>query len=159
MYLSATPTPSTSGVGAVIRVVMVFDAVALLFAAALHINGASIRLGSAVFDEPQIVPAAIVEGLAGLLFLVSAYAVLAGRTWAWTSAIVAHVFAILGFIVGLVATRNGTSPFNFTYHRVMLAIFVLGFILLLLPLGQAALGRGRQTHPGAKAPGAARSTP
>lgn len=159
MYMSATPTPSTSGVGAVIRVVMVFDAVALLFAAALHINGASIRLGSAVFDEPQIVPAAIVEGLAGLLFLVSAYAVLAGRTWAWTSAIVAHVFAILGFIVGLVATRNGTSPFNFTYHRVMLAIFVLGFILLLLPLGQAALGRGRQTHPGAKAPGAARSTP
>ena len=124
-----------------IRVLMAFDTVALLFAAALHVNGARIPLGSAVFVEPQIVPAAIVEGLAGLIFAVSAYAAIALRPWAWWSAIVAHVFAILGFILGIVSTRNGTSPFNHVYHYVMLVIFVVGLIVLLLPIGREALGR------------------
>lgn len=124
-----------------VRILLIFDTVALLFAAALHVDGASIPLGSAVFHEPQIVPAAIVEGLAGVIFAVSAYSAVAGRDWAWISAICAHIFAILGFILGLIATSGGTSPFNFTYHRVMLAIFVAGLILLLLPVGGAALGR------------------
>lgn len=135
--------PATSALATVLRVLLIFDTVALLFAAALHVNGASIPLGSAVFNEPRIVYAAIVEGLAGLIFLVSAYAVTARRSWAWSSAIVAHVFSILGFILGIYSTRNGTSPFNFTYHRVMLVIFVAGLILLLLPAGQEALGRRR----------------
>jgi hypothetical protein len=131
-------TPSTLGVA--VRVLLIFDTVALLFAATLHVDGASIPLGSVVFNEPQIVPAAIVEGLAGVIFAVSTYSALAGRAWAWTCAICAHVFAILGFILGLIATRNGTSQFNFTYHRVMLVIFVTGLIMLLLPAGRAALG-------------------
>jgi hypothetical protein len=139
--LNQTHTTSSSpAIGLVIRVLLVFDPIALLFAAALHIDGASIPLGSAVFNEPQIVPAAVVEGLAGLIFAGAAYAALAGKSWAWLSAIVAHIFAILGFLLGLYATRNGTSPFNFTYHRVMLVIFVAGLILLLLPVGRAALG-------------------
>jgi len=129
-----------SALGVAVRIVLIFDTVALLFAAALHVDGASIPLGSAVFNEPQIVPAAIVEGLAGVIFAVSAYGSLANRAWAWTSAICAHIFAILGFIVGLIATRNGTSSFNFTYHRVMLVIFVIGLIVLLLPVGRSALG-------------------
>jgi hypothetical protein len=145
--ISATPPETTSPrntvVAAVIRVLMVFDAVALLFAASIHVAGARIPLVASVFVEPQIVPAAIVEGLAGLIFVVGAFAVFARRVWAWSWAIFAHVFAILGFTVGILATRNGTSPFNFTYHRVMLVIFVAGLILLLLPVGRAALGRVR----------------
>jgi hypothetical protein len=140
--------PSTSSApGVAIRILLIFDTVALLFAAALHVDGASIPLGSAVFNEPQIVPAAIVEGLAGGIFALSAYSSLAGRAWAWACTIGAHIFAVLGFILGLIATRNGTSPFNFTYHRVMLVIFVAGLILLLLPVGRSALGhrpRNRQ---------------
>jgi hypothetical protein len=54
----------------------------------------------------------------------------------------AHLFAIAGFLLGLWATRFGTSPFNYGYHRVMLALFVAGLVLLLLPIGRAALGRG-----------------
>jgi hypothetical protein len=138
--LSQAHTSSSPAIGLIIRVLLVFDTIALLFAAALHVNGASIPLGSAIFNEPQIVPAAVVEGLVGLIFAGSAYAALARKSWAWSSAIFAHVFAILGFLLGLYATRNGTSPFNFTYHRVMLAIFVAGLILLLLAVGRAALG-------------------
>jgi uncharacterized membrane protein len=124
-----------------IRILIVFDTVALLFAATIHVNGAQIPLGAATFVEPQIVPAAVVEGLAGVIFALSAYAVFTRQTWAWWSAIVAHAFAIAGFLLGLVSTRNGTSPFNYDYHRVMLAIFVIGLIVLLLPVGREALGR------------------
>lgn len=137
---NATPTRREI-ILTVIRILMVFDSVALLFAAALHVNGARIPLGSAVFVEPEIVPAAIAEGLAGLIFVLGAYAVFTRQTWAWSSAIVAHAFAIAAFIVGIITTRNGTSPFNYAYHRVMLVIFVAGLILLLLPIGREALGR------------------
>jgi len=56
----------------------------------------------------------------------------------------AHLFAIAGFVVGLVATRLGTTPFNYDYHRVMLAVFVAGLLLLLSAPARAALARGRQ---------------
>ena len=144
--MNTTHTPSSSSstssiVGQTIRGLLVFDTVALVFAAALHTGGVSVPVGNTVFTEPQIVPAAIVEGLAAVLFGLGVYAVFAHRVWAWTSAISAHIFAILGFILGLIATSNGTSPFNFTYHRVMLAIFAVGLILLLLPAGRSALSK------------------
>jgi len=126
----------------IVRILMPLDTVALLFAASLHVAGARIPLGSAVFIEPQIVPAAIVEGLAGLIFLVGAYAMFAGRPWAWTAALGAHIFAIAGFLLGIVATLSGTSPFNAAYHRVMLAVFAAGVALLLLPGVRATLRRG-----------------
>lgn len=142
-----TSTPRRPIMGTVFRILTVFDSVALLFAASLHVAGVRIPLGSAVFEEPQIVPAAIVEGLAGLIFAVAAYAVLAGRRWAWPMTLTAHVFAILGFLVGIFATRNGTSSFNHIYHYVMLAVFIVGLALLLLPAGRAALGRdNREVH-------------
>lgn len=124
----------------VFRILAVFNTVALLFAAALHVQGAHIALGSLVFDEPQIVPAAIVEGLDGLVFAVAAYALLAGVRWAWRMTLGAHAFAILGFLLGIFSTLNGTTPFNRTYHFVMLGIFVVGLALLLTPPAQAALG-------------------
>lgn len=136
--IEATP-PRNAVVTILLRVLVVFDTVALLFAAALHVGGARIPLGSADFVEPQIVPAAIVEGLAGLIFAVTAYAVFTNKRWAWPSAIFAHGFAIAGFLLGLWATRNGTSPFNATYHRVMLVVFVVGLALLLIPAARRAL--------------------
>jgi hypothetical protein len=128
----------------IIRTLMVFDTVALLFAASLHVAGTSIALGSATFDEPQIVPAAIVEGLAGLIFLVSAYGVFAGKSWTWPAALSAHIFAIAGFLVGIVATNGGTSPFNYVYHRVMLVVFLLGLVLLATRSARRALAYGER---------------
>jgi hypothetical protein len=134
--------PRRPAVVTLFRILTVFDTVVLLFAAALHVQGTHIPLGFGVFDEPQIVPAAIVEGLAGLLFAVTAYSLFAAKGWAWTMTLIAHVFAILGFLLGIWATQNGTSPFNRVYHLVMLAIFVIGLALLLTSTARAALGRG-----------------
>jgi hypothetical protein len=128
-------------VATAIRVLLTIDAVALLFAGGLHVAGAQIPLGSATFVEPQIMPAAIVESLAELIFVVAACAVFTRGRWAWTSTVVALAFAIAGFLLGLLSTRNGTSPFNAVYHHVMLAFFVAGPILILLPIGREALGR------------------
>lgn len=138
-----TKSPHKTALAQAIRALVVFDTVALLFAAALHVGGARIPLGSAVFVEPQIVPAAIVEGLAGLLFAATAYAALTNKYWTWPMAIFAHGFAIAGFLLGIWATRNGTSPFNAIYHRVVLVVLVAGLALLLTPAARAALRRNR----------------
>jgi hypothetical protein len=127
----------------VFRALLVGDAIVLGVAALIHVWGIHLLLGSVVFDEPQIIPAAIVEGLSGIIFAVTAYAVLVGKPWAWPSALVAHVFAILGFLVGIWAVSSGfapNSPFNYDYHRIMLGVFVAGLLLLLLPIGRSALG-------------------
>lgn len=143
-----TSEPRQPVIATVLRILVVFDTVALLFAAALHVQGMRIPLGSTILDEPTIVDAAIVEGLAGLIFAVTAYAVFAGKRWTWPMALVAHVFAILGFLVGIAAISFGLAPsnlFDFAYHRVMLTIFVVGLVLLLLPTGRATL-RHRRTQ-------------
>lgn len=127
-----------------LRVLVIFDAAALLFAGIVHLVGAHIPLGAAVFDEPSILPAGIVESSAGLLFVWAAYAVFAGRSSAWIATLVAHLFAIAGFLVGIIATRLGTTPFNTLYHRVMLVVFVAGLILVLLPAGRTALAPTRR---------------
>jgi hypothetical protein len=139
-----TSAPSHATVAITLRMLVVFDAIALLFAGGVHLVGARIPLGVAVFDEPPIIPAGIVEGLAGLIFVVAVYAIVAGRAWAWGSALTAHLFAIAGFVIGLVATSGGTTPFNYDYHRVMLGVFLVGLVLLLLPAGRAARRQGER---------------
>ena len=142
----ASQSSVRSAVATALRVLIIFDAVALLFAGIVHLVGANIPLGSATFDEPPLLPAGIVESLAGLLFAWAAYAVFSARPWAWTATLVAHLFAIAGFLVGIFATtRLGTTPFNHDYHYAMLMVFVVGLVLVLLPAGRAALGRGNPT--------------
>ena len=131
-------------IAVVVRTLLAFDTIALVFAAPLHVQGIHITLGSAVFDEPQIVPASIVESIAGLLFVWATYTAFTAKSSAWTSTLAAHLFAIAGFLLGIVATWSGTTPFNAPYHRVMLAVFVAGLILALLPAGRAALRSTRR---------------
>jgi len=59
-----------------IRALIMFDTATLLLFALLHLSG-PLALDSIVLTEPRIIPAAVVEGLAGLIFAVSAYAVFA----------------------------------------------------------------------------------
>lgn len=140
-------TPVRAAMATILRALVIFDAVALLFAGIVHLTGASIALGVGVFNEPAILPAGIVESLAGVLFVVAAYAIFARQAWGWGMTLAAHLFAIAGFIVGILATLNGTTPFNTIYHRVMLAVFVLGLILVQVPAGRAALRIGtRETR-------------
>jgi len=127
-----------------IRALIVFDTVTLLLFALLHANG-PLALGSAALTEPRIIPAAIVEGLAGLIFAVSAYAVFTRASWAWAATVAAHIFALAGVLLGLTMIAAGFgphSPLNDTYHPLMVALLVVGLILLATPDVKARLGRG-----------------
>ena len=131
--------PRRTAAAATLRALVPFDTVALLFAGVVHLVGVHIPLGVGVFDEPPLLPAGIVESAAGLIFALATYVVFAGRRRAWGAALTAHLFAIAGFVVGIVATRAGTTPFNHDYHYVMLAVFVIGLALLLVPGTRAGL--------------------
>jgi hypothetical protein len=130
-----------SGVWIALGILIPFDAIALLFAGIVHLIGARIPLGVAVFVEPPILPAGIVETLAGALFVWATVALWQARTAAWMAALVAHLFAIAGFLVGLYSTRLGTTPFNALYHRVMVVVFIVGLILLMLPSAHRSVQR------------------
>jgi hypothetical protein len=119
-------------------------AVTFFVGALLHL-GVRISLGFAVLAEPRILPATIVEGLCGLFLAVGAYAALTRKRWAWTAITAAHVFALGGVLLGMAALAVGAGPstgLNDIYHRVMLAALAAGLVLLLTPVGRAALGRG-----------------
>ena len=85
-----TTTRRWTTVVRVISVLIVAEAISFLLASLLHM-GVQFPLG---ISEPPNRYAAIVEGLCGLFLSVSAYAVFAGKTWAWRVAVAAHVFAV-----------------------------------------------------------------
>jgi fluoride ion exporter CrcB/FEX len=133
-----TTTRSFTTIVTVITVLMVGEAVTFLLAALMHLG---IPLG---FSEPRIIPAAIVEGLCGLLLAVSTYAVVARTTWAWRAALAAHFFAVAGVLLGIIALALGAGPStvaNTIYHRVILGVLVVVLLLLATPAARAALGR------------------
>src|SRR5260370_26321869 len=114
-----TTTRSFTTVVTMITVLMVAEAVTFLFAALMHVG---IPLG---FSEPRIIPAAIVEGLCGLLLAVSACAVVARTTWAWGAALAAHLVAVAGVLLGIIALAIGAGPStmaNTIYHRGILGV-------------------------------------
>jgi hypothetical protein len=136
-----TTTRSFPAVVTVISMLMVAEAVTFLLAALLHLG---IPLG---FSEPRIIPAAIVEGLCGLFLAVSTYAVVARTTWAWGTALAAHLFAVAGVLLGITALALGAGPSteaNTIYHRVILGVLVVVLVGLSTPAARAALGHRTQ---------------
>jgi hypothetical protein len=83
-----TTTRRRETVATLVRVLVVFDALTFLLGAVSH-SSIRIPLGFATIAEPQIIDATIVEGLSGLLFVVSAYAVFTSPArhgpggWCW----------------------------------------------------------------------------
>lgn len=127
---------------AAMRVLVILEAAIFLLAALLHL-GYSIPLGFTLLAEPRIIPAAIVEGSSGLLFLVSAIALLSSLDWAWLAALVAHVYALAGVLLGIFALAMGFGPRTLTndvYHMVMLLLITPGLSLLLGSKSGAAVG-------------------
>jgi len=133
-----TTTGSFTAVVTLISVLMVGETVTFLFAALLHLG---IPLG---FSEPRILPAAIVEGLCGLLLGVSTYAVFARMRLAWGAALTAHLVAVAGVLLGIISLALGLGPStvaNTIYHRVILGVLVLVLLLLATPAARAVLRR------------------
>src|SRR5260221_9627883 len=96
-------------------VLIVAETITFLLATLVHL-GIPVPLG---FTQPQIIPAAIVEGLCGIFLAVSAYAVFAHKTWAWRVALAAHVFAVAGGplgVFGAVSCLAGRGPDFFLYY-------------------------------------------
>ena len=125
-------------------------AATFVVAALLHL-GVEIPLGFVVLDEPRRPFAVIVEGVAGTVLAVGAFAALAHKVWAWAAVTGAHAVALAGVLWGMVAVAAGRGPhtqLNDTYHRVMVVLLAATLILLLTPLGRNSLGRKRNRSPG-----------
>src|SRR6266516_865734 len=137
--MSETKSNRCNTVVTVIGVLMVLEAVTFLLAAMLHL-GIQFPLG---FSEPQIIPATIVEGLCGIFLAVSAYGVIARKTWAGGGAIAADVLGVAGVRLGIIALALGASTsteVNTAYHRTILVVLVVVLALLLTPGARAELG-------------------
>ena len=143
--IETTNHPRGDALVTAVGVLAALYSVTFFIGSLLHL-GVRIPLGFAVLAEPRIIPATIVEGLCGLFLAVGAYAVLARRTWAWPTVTAAHAFALGGVLLGIGALAVGAGPsteLNHIYHRVMLVALAAGLVLLLTPVGRAALGRSR----------------
>lgn len=144
-----TSGTAESTMTAALHVVVAFDAVVFLLAAMLHV-GIAIPLGNTVITTDQIAPASVVEGLLGLVFTFTTYAVYARKGWSWPLLTGAHIMALAGVLLGIWAIAEGYGPdslWNDIYHRVMLVILVAGLIALFTPSGRTALGRDNQRMP------------
>lgn len=118
-------------------------AATFVVAVLLHL-GVQVPLGFAVLDEPRRPIAVIVEGVAGFLLGLCAFAVFARKTWAWAAVTGAHAVALAGVVWGMIAVAAGRglhTELNDTYHRVMVVLLAANLILLLTPLGRNSLGR------------------
>jgi hypothetical protein len=118
-------------------------AATFVVAVLLHV-GVKIPLGFAVLDEPRRPFAVIVEGVAGIVLAMGAFAVFARTTRAWAAVTGAHAVALAGVLWGMVAVAAGRGPhtqLNDTYHRVMVVLLTATLILLLTSLGRSSLGR------------------
>jgi hypothetical protein len=124
-------------------------AATFVVAVLLHV-GVEIPLGFVVLDEPRRPFAVIVEGVAGILLAVGAFAVFARTTRAWAAVTGAHAVALAGVLWGMVAVAAGRGPhtqLNDTYHRVMVVLLTATLILLVTPVGRKSLGRERHRSP------------
>jgi hypothetical protein len=141
--LTETTTRRRVTLATAFGILAVLYAVTFLLGALLHL-GVRIPLGFTVLAEPRIFPATIVEGLCGLVLAIGAYAALTRKGWGWVALTGAHAFALGGVLLGTAALAVGAGPstqLNTIYHRVMLVALMAGLILLLTPIGRAALGR------------------
>jgi hypothetical protein len=144
--MTAVKARELSIVRTVVAILAAVYAATFLVAVLLHL-GVDLPLGFAVLDEPQRPFAVIVEGAAGTVLAVGAFAVLARKAWAWEAATGGHAVALAGVLWGMVAVAAGRGPhtqLNDSYHRVMVVLLAATLILLLTPLGRNSLGQGRK---------------
>jgi hypothetical protein len=111
---------------------------ASFLAGSLTHAGVRLPLGITTIDEPTIVPAAIVEGIVGVLFALAAAADLARHPSAGLARGIALRAGIGGVLLGMLALavgRGTRTELNDVFHVVAL--------VAMLALWQATSGTGR----------------
>jgi hypothetical protein len=140
-----TTSSRSSTTAAMIRVIVVCEAIIFLVSALLH-QGVEIPLGVATVSEPVILPATIVETLIGLCMVASAWGLFTNADWEWEMTVGAHGFGIFGVTLGVIALAAGGGPdttLNYYYHRIILVVMTAMLVVLLIPAGQEALDPDR----------------
>lgn len=139
--IQTTRIQPAEGVANTVRVLVVIQAVIYLLAAALHLG---LQTPLAAINLPPLLPAAIVEGSIGIFMVIVAVALFTRWPWAWTTAIVAHGYALLGVLVGILTLSGAFSggpastSHDIYYHMLMLLLIVFGLAFLLNPDGKAS---------------------
>ena len=74
----------------------------------------------------------IAEAILGVGALVAFIATFIRPASAWTWGVVANGVATAGVLLGIFATRGGTTELNFVYHRLVLAVVAISLVMLVL---------------------------
>jgi hypothetical protein len=128
-------------IGNAFCVLVVVEALSFLVFAVLHV-GARIPLGFATIGTDRIGDAAIAEGISGALLAVSAYVLVARRSWALGATVFAQVFSLVAVLVGIAAIAAGKGPSsleNDVYHRILAPVLALSLVWLLTPAGRKTI--------------------
>ena len=126
----------------VLGVFVLLEALAFLLGALLH-AGVEIPIGGGMYLE-HVVPATIVESVCSLVLAVGAVALITRNRRAWEATLSAHVIAIAGTILGIVAITAGRGEHNLPndiFHRIVLVAMVAVLVLLWTPTGRRAIRR------------------
>lgn len=105
---------------------MVLEAVSLAVMSSLHLAGG--LDGNRPFEPTR---AGIAEAVIGVVLLGGGLALLRRARNAWGIALVANVFAITGFAVGLTRTTQGGGALDIGYHIAVLPLLLLTLVALL----------------------------
>ena len=109
-----------------IAALMAAEAGSLAVMSSLHLAG---RLnGTKPFDPNR---AGIAEAIIGVVLAAGAVALLRGRRRAWSIAVAANIFAVVGFAVGLSRTIQGGGAVDIGYHLTVLPLLLLTLLILV----------------------------
>jgi hypothetical protein len=121
----------------VIEIVMAANGILFFFGAVQH---AGVAIGQ--FQEPRIIPAAIVEALCGIVLVWGVVAFARVTRTRRRSAVIANLIALSGVILGLVSLAFGAGPrtaSNDLYHKMMLIMIGAALLLIWLSKGRAVV--------------------
>jgi len=136
------PEERLSDLRSLLGLFVLLEALGFLFGALLH-AGIEIPIGGGMYLE-QVVPATIVESVCALVLAVGAVALISHHRLAFEATLVAHLIAIAGTILGIVAITAGRGEHNLPndiFHRVVLVAMVAVVVLLWTPVGRRAMRR------------------
>jgi amino acid permease len=109
---------------------MIANAALFFFGAVQHIG---VTIGR--FQEPRIIPAAIVETICGISLTWGAVIVFSRAVLPWSPPLVSNFIALCGVLLGVAALAAGRGPrtaSNDLYHHIMLSLIAASFVVLML---------------------------